>query len=141
MRRVPQEVKSPSCVRPCADITAPQATAPASSPPGLQLPIQTFSLITDASRPLPRGSEAAARCCERWHLALCERKTEGRKEGRAENVCGVMLMSLQLHDCPLWPSVAPPAIDQGRVRLAASQPRSPPWDGGVMNLSALPPPR
>lgn len=38
-------------------------------------------------------------------------------------MCGVMLMSLQLHDCPLWPSVAPPAIDQGRVSrsLAASQ--------------------
>lgn len=43
--------------------------------------------------------------------------------GGAEYVCGVMLMSLQLHDCPLWPSVAPPAIDQGRVSrsLAASQ--------------------
>lgn len=38
-------------------------------------------------------------------------------------MCGVMQMSLQLHDCPLWPSVAPPAIDQGRVSrsLAASR--------------------
>lgn len=31
-----------------------------------------------------------------------------------------MLMSVQLHDCPLWPSVAPPAIDQGRVSRARS---------------------
>lgn len=33
---------------------------------------------------------------------------------------GVMLMSIQLHDCPLWPSVAPPAIDQGCVSRARS---------------------
>lgn len=26
-----------------------------------------------------------------------------------------MLMSVQLHDCPSWPSVALPTIDQGRV--------------------------
>lgn len=59
------------------------------------------------------------------------RKKERREgAGGAEYACGVMLMSLQLHDCPLWPSVALPAIDQGRVsrslaarssQLAASQ--------------------
>lgn len=41
----------------------------------------------------------------------------GRKKGLmgGQNVSGVMLMSLQLHDCPLRPSAAPSAIDQGRV--------------------------
>lgn len=32
----------------------------------------------------------------------------------------IMLMSVQLHDCPLWPSVVLPAIDQGRVSRARS---------------------
>lgn len=32
----------------------------------------------------------------------------------------IMLMSIQLHDCPLWPSVVLTAIDQGRVSGARS---------------------
>lgn len=32
----------------------------------------------------------------------------------------IMLMSVQLHNCPLWPSVVLPAIDQGRVSSARS---------------------
>lgn len=32
----------------------------------------------------------------------------------------IMLMSVQLHDCPLWPSVVLPAIDQGRVSRVRS---------------------
>lgn len=111
-------------VQPDADIMASRASAPL---PSCRLTVQTFSLISDASRPLPRGSEDAARTSEKWHSALSERKKEEVVVvvawGGAEYVCGVMLMSLQLHDCPLWPSVAPPAIDQGRVSrsLAASQ--------------------
>lgn len=112
-----------SVVQPDADIMASWVTAP---PPSCQLPAQTLSLILDASRPLPLGSEDATRSCEKWHSALSERKKErrgGGMGGEGEYVCVVMLMSLQLHDCPLWPSVAPPAIDQGRVSrsLAALQ--------------------
>lgn len=58
-------------------------------------------------------------------LHLCHKPT-----GAVQAPCGlvksvlymhvIMLMCIQLHDCPLWPSVVLPAIDQGRVSGARS---------------------
>lgn len=42
----------------------------------------------------------------------------------------IMLMCVQLHYCPLWPSVVLPAIDQGRVSSKLF------WDTAVINLSS-----
>ena len=58
-------------------------------------------------------------------LHLCHKPTGAVQapRGLAESVLYVhviMLMCIQLHDCPLWPSAVPPAIDQGRVSGARS---------------------
>lgn len=120
MRRVPQEVKSPSRVQPDADIAASPGDSPAPLTTGFPSKLSASSrmhqgLCREAARPPLAVVKSGTRPCKK------ERRKGGW--GGAEYVCGVMLMSLQLHDCPLWPSVAPPAIDQGRVSrsLAASQ--------------------
>lgn len=58
-------------------------------------------------------------------LHLCHKPTGAVQapRGLAESVLyvhAIMLMCIQLHDCPLWPSAVPPAIDQGRVSGARS---------------------